>query len=253
MSELVLYDIPGKSLESKAWSPSTWRTRYALNYKGLGYRTEWVEYPDIADLCKKIGAGPTGTNSDGSDYYSLPVLYDPSTDTVVPDSTDIAHYLDKTYPDTPPLFPPGTRGFHASFRTAFVAVLGRTHSLWKIVVLRACLNLSERSAAYFRRTREAEEEMTLEEIAPEGEVREKVFKDLEEDLAKMAKWYQAAEDGPFIMGETLCQADIMIAGQLIWARVLLGKDSKDWKRIAAMDSGFWGRFLENLAKYEQVE
>ncbi|KAH8091011.1 hypothetical protein BXZ70DRAFT_899021 [Cristinia sonorae] len=251
MSELVLYDIPGKSPESKAWSPNTWRTRYALNYKGLRYRTEWIEYPDIADLCKKIGARPTDVRADGSNHYTLPVLYDPLTETVISESTDIADYLDKTYPDTPPLFPAGTRGFHASFQAAYGAVHARTNALLKLVVLSVCLNLNERSSEYFRRTREKSLASRLEDVAPEGEVRDKWFEGLQDDMAKMAGWYRVG-GGPFIMGETLCYADMMIAGRLVWAKVLLWKDSKDWKRICAFDDGFWGKFMERFERYEQV-
>lgn len=223
-----------------------------MNYKGLRYRTEWVEYPDIAALCQKIGAGPTGTHDDGSPYYSLPVLHDPTTNRVIPDSTAIADYLDQTYPDTPLLFPPGTRGLVASYQTAMGSILAKTQALWKLVVLRVCLNLNERSHGYFRRTREADEGMRLEEIAPEGEVRERTLKEFEEELTKIGKWYEVGGGGPFIMGDRLCYADILLAGHLTWVRVSLGKESEEWKRIAGFAGGFPGRFIEQFEKYQHV-
>ncbi|PSR72266.1 hypothetical protein PHLCEN_2v11858 [Hermanssonia centrifuga] len=88
--------------------------RYSLNYKGLPYRTEWVEYPDIEVLCIRIGAPPTSTKH-GRPRYTLPVIYDPSTNSVISDSVDIAKYLDETYPDTPKLLPAGTEAFQAMF------------------------------------------------------------------------------------------------------------------------------------------
>jgi hypothetical protein len=85
-----------------------------LNYKGLAYKTEWIEYPDIADLCKKIGAEPTMIRKDGRPYYSLPVIQDPKTGAVISDSARIAEYLDETYPDTPKVFPAGALCFAVS-------------------------------------------------------------------------------------------------------------------------------------------
>ena len=52
--------------------------RYALAFKGLPFRTEWVEYPDVEALCKKIGAKPTEKKDDGRDHYTFPVIYDPN-------------------------------------------------------------------------------------------------------------------------------------------------------------------------------
>jgi len=48
----VLYDIPGK--EGKCWSPNTWKIRAALNYKKVDYKTEWIEFPDIAPKLKEL-------------------------------------------------------------------------------------------------------------------------------------------------------------------------------------------------------
>ncbi|THU78683.1 hypothetical protein K435DRAFT_786154 [Dendrothele bispora CBS 962.96] len=48
---LVFFDIPSKI---GAWSPNTWKTRYSLNYKGIPYKTVWVESPDIAKTLKDL-------------------------------------------------------------------------------------------------------------------------------------------------------------------------------------------------------
>ncbi|KZP02399.1 hypothetical protein FIBSPDRAFT_808778, partial [Athelia psychrophila] len=65
---ITLYDIPSRN-SSKAWSPNLWKARLALNIKGLPYRTVWVEYPDIEQLCKKIGAAKTNS---AAAPYTLP-------------------------------------------------------------------------------------------------------------------------------------------------------------------------------------
>ena len=69
--------------------------RYVLNIKRIPYKTVWVEYPDIKPLCLKIGASPAESLPDGSPLYTLPVIYDPNTQTPVSDSAAIARYLDK--------------------------------------------------------------------------------------------------------------------------------------------------------------
>ena len=69
-AEIILFDLPSRA--GKAWSLNPWKSklllpfksgdpamtmtdptltpflaRLALNYKGLPYRTEWIEYPDL--------------------------------------------------------------------------------------------------------------------------------------------------------------------------------------------------------------
>jgi Glutathione S-transferase, N-terminal domain len=98
---VTLYDVP--TTQQKPWSPNTWKTRYSLNYKGLPFRTEWVEYPDIAGIyCNnEPKVPPTEISKDGSPYYSLPLIKDDTSGTpvFVAESFEIAKYLDKTYPD----------------------------------------------------------------------------------------------------------------------------------------------------------
>jgi glutathione S-transferase len=80
-----------------------------LNYKHIPYRTVWVEYPDIEHLCKAIGAAPT------SGGYTLPVLRDPNTGTVVSDSWAIAKHLDAHFLDRV-VIAPGTDGLQHAFQ-----------------------------------------------------------------------------------------------------------------------------------------
>jgi len=39
--------------------------RYALNYKKLAYKTVWVQFHEIEDFAKKVGAQPTRTKPNG--------------------------------------------------------------------------------------------------------------------------------------------------------------------------------------------
>jgi Glutathione S-transferase, N-terminal domain len=95
---ITLYDIP--TTQQELWSPNTWKTRYSLNYKKLPFRTEWVEYPDIASLYKKNGI-PLVKTRQGKSVTTLPLIKDDTSGTpvFVAESFEIAKYLDKTYPD----------------------------------------------------------------------------------------------------------------------------------------------------------
>jgi hypothetical protein len=73
-----------------------------LHYKGLEYETVWVEYPDIETVAKKLGIKPTGVKPDGSDLYTIPMIYDRSTGTGVAHSFQIALYLDTAPQHSPP-------------------------------------------------------------------------------------------------------------------------------------------------------
>jgi len=245
---IILYDIPGNEPARMAWSPNTWRARYVLNYKGLKYRTEWVEYPDIENLLKKIGATPTEKKPDGRDHYTLPVIYDPSTESVVMDSDSIARYLEKTYPDTPKLFPEGTLAFQHAFcllirPTVMTPILNLVVAgVWKL--------LRPRSQEYYRETMEASFGRKLEEIGSEDD-----WKALESGLERTRDCLDANGEGKnvLLMGDRIVWADILLASVVIWLRVTAGEDSDDWKRLVSLHGGRWAEFMEQFAKYEFID
>jgi glutathione S-transferase len=141
---ITLYDVPS-DVSGKAWSPNMWKARcvllikylackftqhysglrYVLNHKGIPYKTTWLEYPEIEPTMRSIGALPTSTKTDGSPYYSLPTIVDPSRrtssggPTVVSESFLIAEYLDEAYPTPDPLFPEGTKALQKQFYDHF--------------------------------------------------------------------------------------------------------------------------------------
>ena len=82
-----------------------------------------MDYPDIEALYKEIGASPVSDPFFPEPAYTLPVIYDPSTKSVISDSANIARYLDKAYPETPVLIPAGTDAFHAAYDSALMQTL----------------------------------------------------------------------------------------------------------------------------------
>lgn len=176
------------------------------------------------------------------------MIYDPSTGTVVVDSYPIAKYLEKTYPDTPKLFPAGTDAFQAFFIHGFWA--GYAFPVFMIIISRVAGSLAPRSAEYFRRTREVKFGNTLEALnTPEQ------WEKLESSWTKLQSFLFNNGEGKdsLMMGDRITYADIQIACVLVWARTICGADSDDWKRIAGLNNGFWERFLKQFEKYEAVD
>ncbi|KAJ7134418.1 glutathione S-transferase [Mycena epipterygia] len=241
---ILFYDIPSTA-PGCAWSPNTWKIRYALNLKGLAYKTVWVEYPDIEDRCKAIGAAPTMIRKNGTPYYSLPVIQDPKTGVVVSDSDAIAEYLDSTYPDTPVLLPVGTHTLQKTFRVAYDRA---TDSMIPYIMPAVAGILRPRSEEYFVRTREASFGKKLSDMAPTGEAHEAAWKEVEEGFGKVNRWFK--EGDQFVMGDVLSLADLLIAGELQWFMKGFGEDSDKWKDMMAWHGGRWARLFSNLKKYE---
>ncbi|KDR69176.1 hypothetical protein GALMADRAFT_77653 [Galerina marginata CBS 339.88] len=246
---IILYDIPSPR-PGIAWNPNTWKTRYTLNIKGIPYKTEWVEYCDIEPLSKKLGISPTSTKADGSPLYTLPAIYDPSTKTYVAESLVIAEYLEKTYPDSPPLFPHNSLGLQTAFTSAFTANL---NPLFEFILPEVTLNLNPPSAEYFRRTREIEFGKTMEEVLPKGEKGVAQWAEYKAGLGKVDAWYvKNGGKGPFLLGETPSWADVVVGGWTIWLRIVWGEDSRQWKDIKSWHGGRWNAILDSLKKYETI-
>ncbi|GJF00672.1 glutathione S-transferase [Phanerochaete sordida] len=247
---IVLYDIPSNDrIKRYPWSPNTWKTRYALNIKGLKYRTEWVEYPDIEGLLKKFGVPHTEQKPDGRDHYTLPVIYDPKTQRFVEDSGKIAKYLDDAYPDTPRLFPAGTDAFQAAFHDFVWPSIG--FPLFHHVILDTAASLPPRSQAYFRATREVLFGKPLEQIATDEE-----WLKLEANLASLRGYLDKNGEGSLLlMGAHggITHSDIQVASMFVWARVVWGEDSEKWKRLMGLHDGRWAKLYAQFSKFEQVD
>ncbi|GLB34463.1 putative glutathione S-transferase, N-terminal domain [Lyophyllum shimeji] len=249
MSEpLILYDIPS-TVPGQAWSPNPCKTRYCLNYKGLPYKTVWVEYPDIEPLSKKIGALPTDVTN-GKPYYSLPAIYDPNTKTVLAESALIAEYLDATYPDTPKLFPAGTHALQHAFVPAFMQTLS---ALWQFALPATNNVLNPPSEVYFRRTREAMFGKKLEDVVPSGPAANEEWAKVKAAFDIVDGWLQKGEaDGPYLTGKEPAFADFVVASFIWWFKKIWGAESSQWKDIMSWNNGRWEALIKGFEKYETI-
>ncbi|TEB27732.1 hypothetical protein FA13DRAFT_1736196, partial [Coprinellus micaceus] len=115
--------------------------RYYLNYHRI-YRTQWVELPHIERTCTSRGSPPSKVQPrsiaypEGRKTYTLPTVYDPSTNTYVSESAWILKYLDGRYPSTTSAraFPKGTSVLQSAFLTAWATrhpALGCNHPRYR--------------------------------------------------------------------------------------------------------------------------
>jgi len=104
--QIVFFDLASKPPNS-TWSFNPWKTRLLLNYKGLDYRTEWLEFPAIKPRLENLVA-PHEKEPGAIAQYTVPAITLPNGTTVM-DSDKIARIIAERYPspalpvDTPRL------------------------------------------------------------------------------------------------------------------------------------------------------
>jgi len=235
---IVFYDI-ASGPPVRPFAPNPWKARYALNFKGVHYRTQWVELPDVTPLRQSLGVPPSRFFADGTPYYTLPIIYDPSTDTYVGDSFDIAVYLDKTYPNGPTLLPDDTIGLHASFNKQVDEMFSQYAGLLSIPFNPATAEISK--ALYVERFKvKSWEDLLLSE-----EARVNMLTAFEKALGEFSKVFKKKEEGPFLEGKKVTYADLIVGG---WLQMLQNA-LKEWDQVKEWQGGMWVRLLEALQVY----
>ncbi|KAF9043786.1 hypothetical protein BDZ89DRAFT_216347 [Hymenopellis radicata] len=242
---ITLYDLPS-TVPGNAWSPSTWIVRYALNIKNIPHKTKWVNYPEIEPACKEIGAAPTGVKPDGSPHYTVPVIHDDSTGSVISESVVILEYLDKRYPDTSTLLPPGTKALHLAFRDAAASHI---KPLRQFIITPSYYTMTPPNKAYYDKRFAG---ISPDSLLPQGAQKVEEWAKAQEALGKIAAW-MGPED-KYVMGDEVSYADILTAAFLRWARVSWGEDSQEWKDVMSWHNNRWGRLMAEFAgKYESIK
>ncbi|KAK1076413.1 hypothetical protein LTR33_008969 [Friedmanniomyces endolithicus] len=225
-SDIILYDLA--CIKNVCFSTAVWRIRLMLNYKKIPYRTAFLEFPDIEPTLKKLNhliGSPTtrgvdpGTTPSGqkNTYYSVPVIQHFPSNTLLMDSSRIAHFLETTYPDP---------------AVALVSPLGvqiENHSRLVIgsvfrtsVMPREIHVLSPRSQEYFRRTREARlgDGQRLEGLLADGK-EDRSWEAAREGMQVIGELLRTnAVAGPFVLGAKPSCTDFFVAGSLEAARVV---------------------------------
>lgn len=253
---ITFYDIECPTPLRTA-SPNTWKTRLSLNYKGIPYKTEWIDFPDMRALYDKIGAKPH-TGLSGAPNYSLPLIKDDSTGVALGESFAIAKYLDDTYPNTPKLIPDSEDGGFEKQSALVREIEGGLFPALSLILKRTldCGVLTPRGREYFSAARApllalvgvkvdsvADVQLSAEEREAQWGKVQGFFDNMNAKLGGEGKncWF---------LGETVSFADFALAGIILCQKELWGEDSKEWKDVMTWHGGKWAKFIEGVKDYQ---
>lgn len=206
---LKLYELCGTDA-SRVFSPFCWRIRMALIIKGLDFESVPWRFTENERLAF-------------AQHDKVPVLVDG--EHAVPESWDIAQYLDATRPSTPSLL----RGNPAPY--LFVAAWNDTvlqPGVAKLVVSDIPALLGEKERSYFVESREKRFGMPLAQVTEGREERLPAFR------ATLQPLRQALKGREFLGGDTPDYADCIVFGSFMWAR------SVSPLRLLAEDDALYG-------------
>jgi glutathione S-transferase len=268
---ITFYDIASDE-PLRTFAPNTFKSRYALNYKRVPYKTEWVDTPDIHALRERLGVPANRTLPDGSPYHTLPVIHDASTGNIVGDSFEIALYLDNQYPEKRSLFRPMTTGLTAAFNAQVDNIFT------KYVPLATEMPFPPRCAeavgAMFAKRFGVKD---LSEMALSDEAREELLVEFEIALGELAKAYrhtggttdryfrsegtakpQGQRPPPgresasvFLDGDQPAYADFIVGA---WLKMMEASMPKwDWERLCSWQDGLWAKIADALGPWAEIK
>ena len=192
---VILYELCGA--DNLRFSPYCWRTRLALNHKGIEFETVPVRFTEKHKI-----------KFSGQD--KVPVINDGGT--VVADSWTIVEYLEDTYPKRPALFP-GSRGRQYAKMTNDWT--DRLHPLiLRLIILDIYEKLDPPDKVYFRKSRETRLGMMLEEVQATFEESKTQFRDA------MAPMRAHLMDRSFVSGSAPAYGDFSVFGTLRWMELV---------------------------------
>lgn len=228
--------MEGSVYTSRAHSFSTNSTmptaRMALNYKKIPYRTEWIEYPDLAPTFQKLDIPPNDSKLNPNSQYSIPAAKLPDGRYIM-DSLAIAQELENFQPKPSlHLDDPAVQRMQASV-LKIMATLGPD-----IYVRIPAMLLNDRSAEYFEQTRAKRFGMPLDQLRAE-KGGEQAWQAAQEAFDEIKGLLTENPDGPFVRGQEVSFADFIFAGL---CRMVERLDDGDlFGRLLAVD----GRFGEH--------
>ena len=191
---ITLYDLAGADPDLR-FSPYCWRTKFALAHKGLPAETVPWRFSDGAAIAFS-GQG------------KVPVIRDG--DTVVSDSWAIADYLETQVP-TPTLFGGAPGRAHALFINSWAdSVL--TGGIARLIVRDILDVIDAGDRDYFRSSREARFNCTLEEVQAGREQRVASFRESLMPIRLVLR------KQTWLGGAAPSYADHIVAGTLMWPR-----------------------------------
>lgn len=201
--KIVFFDLASKD-GNKCWSLNPWKTRFVLNFKGLDYETEFLEYPNLKTrLEPHISASA----------YTIPTIQ--YTDgKYIMDSKIIAQAIEK---DTPEPSLHLDSPYLAQVEEILQNLMPALQPNYIPAIPKRLLN--EASIPYWYSTREAKIGMKLDELE-KTKGGDPSWTEAEPLLKQATELLKENPYGPFFSGKTVSYADFVWAGFLIfWRRI----------------------------------
>ena len=190
-----LYELTGAD-PTRRFSPFCWRARMALAHKGLEAACVPWRFTETDRLAF-------------AHHDKVPVLVDG--ENTVPESWDIAVYLDRAYPDRPSLL--GAAAAEIRFIVAWTDAVVQA-GLVRLIVSDIVPLLDPVAREYFIKSREARFGKPLAEVTANREARLPEFRALLQPLRLTLRAQ------PFLGGAGPNYADYAVFGAFQWARVV---------------------------------
>ncbi|CAG8206029.1 unnamed protein product [Penicillium salamii] len=263
---LTFYDVAmGPPLHQRNSAVNPWKSRLALNFKNIPHQTTWVPLPNITKVRTNLGIPACRKFADGTDFYTLPILTDPTTSAKLGDSFDIAIYLHKQYPNSGGnLFPPQSLEYTYNPGVDILVPLSDINESEYPQYARFNANVD---AVFTMHTMlmvggmpfdpETEDEAKKEFLRRAGlsswdqfaigvEARKTMLESFEKALGDLAGLFG---DGPFITKEA-SYADLIVGGWLRMANRTLPVE--EWEALRGWHGGVFGRLHDALEVYAGV-
>ncbi|CZT21157.1 related to putative glutathione S-transferase [Ramularia collo-cygni] len=226
--DITFFDLPSKG-KSACWSLNPWKARLVLNYKNLPYKTQWIEYPDVAPTFKSYGIPANSPELNPNAEYSIPAAQ--INGQYIMDSLSIAHTLEDLQPE------PSLHLNSEYVGRTQEAILKLWGQLAPIAMHRIPdMLLNPCSAQYFQETRTKRFGMSLAEFAKSDKA-ENAWPGAQPILEEIKTILHENSGGPYVLGNKPSFADFILAG---WWRFteLLDNDGDLHGRIMQFDDGF---------------
>jgi glutathione S-transferase len=264
---LVLYDI-SSPIQPRSYAPNPSKARLALSFKNVPFKSTFIDIPDIPEVRKGLKCPATRKLDDGSDYYTLPMLHDPSSDKIIGDSFDMANYLEDNFPASGGcLFPKDSTGTGLDYEspnkdTMFFAPIttnegskNETYAKFNLHVdatFSANVILVAQYMPFNPESAEATKALFVkrahlnawEDLSVQGEAREQVRAGFKEALKSLAELFMVHESGPYLEGKEANYADLIVGG---WVNMMSETMPKEeWEQFRSWHGGVFARLHDAL-------
>jgi glutathione S-transferase len=264
---LIFYDI-SSPLQPRSYAPNPSKTRLALNFKRVPFKTTWVDIPSIASVRKSLNCPATRRLDDGSDFYTLPVLHDPTSSTTLGDTVDIANHLASAFPDSgEALFPTDVKGTGLDYEspckdTPFYAPLSvradAANEAYAQFNVHVDATFSANIAAFAQflpfNPETADESKALfakrahlpswDVLSVQGEARRPMLEAFEKALTSLAELYVVNGEGPYLEGQRPTYADLIVGGWLNMMSIVMPRG--EWEEFRSWHGGVFARLHDVL-------